>query len=774
MSPIRSRKHATRPEAHLARSIGASLVAGLALGASFSAIAADASADDKETLDRVKVYGARTKRYAGESSSAKFTQTLVDTTQTVNVIGNDLFNEQGATSLTDALRNSPGVGTFYAGENGNTSTGDAIYLRGFDTSGNIFVDGVRDLGAVSRDVFNIDQIEVTKGPAGTDTGRSSPTGSINLVTKRANLRDAKSASLSIGSDSQLRGVADINHRLGEGTALRVNLMAQDSDVPGRDRVNNSRWGVGASLGFGLDGPTRTHLDVLHVKQDNIPDGWVPTIGLPGYSSPDPTRPFLSSAAPVDSTNFYGTASDFDHVTADMATLRVEHMTDGGAQLRNITRWGRTSQEYMLTSFTATAANLKTPNPADPSTWTLARSNPTFKDQANSIVTNQTSLVMHFGDGFLRQDLSTGLEFVHETLNQRGVAPRAGTAWPAANLYNPDPNVTGLIADRNGADSHGRVNTVAAYAFDTISFGTQWQINGGLRVDRYESKYRNARACIAVTTPTSSAPQCNGAALGTVLPYLDTTDSDTLLNWKIGALYKPTAGSSVYANYALSYQPPGGSTLELSGASNSANNPGYEPQKATTAEVGAKWNLSDDALLLTAALYDTRIENEVVLDPSVNAYYQNGEKRVRGIELSAVGQITSKWWVSTGFTTMDSKVTAGPHVTADGSQQLAYTPKHAFTAWTTYRFDNGLTLGGGARYTGEMKRGTDAAIGTPAFTEAYWVFDAVATYAFNDAVDVRLNLYNLADSDYVAAINKSGYRYTPGQPRSALLTFNVRF
>src|SRR3546814_1746452 len=75
--------------------------------------------------------------------SPKFTQPLVDTTQTIQVIGSDLFNEQGATTLTEALRNSPGVGTFYVGENGNTTTGDAVYMRGFDTSGSIFVDGIR-------------------------------------------------------------------------------------------------------------------------------------------------------------------------------------------------------------------------------------------------------------------------------------------------------------------------------------------------------------------------------------------------------------------------------------------------------------------------------------------------------------------------------------------------------------------------------------------------------------------------------------------------------
>ncbi|MGH8073407.1 MAG: TonB-dependent receptor domain-containing protein, partial [Lysobacter sp.] len=110
----------------------------------------------------------------------------------------------------------------------------------------------------------------------------------------------------------------------------------------------------------------------------------------------------------------------------------------------------------------------------------------------------------------------------------------------------------------------------------------------------------------------------------------------------------------------------------------------------------------------------------------------------------------------------------------GSTDLAYTPSSAFTAWTTYAFASGLTLGGGARYSGEMKRGNDGAVGTPAFTEDYWVVDAVASYAINDNLALRLNLYNLLDEDYVAAINKSGYRYTPGAPRSAMLSASFSF
>ena len=141
---------------------------------------------------------------------------------------------------------------------------------------------------------------------------------------------------------------------------------------------------------------------------------------------------------------------------------------------------------------------------------------------------------------------------------------------------------------------------------------------------------------------------------------------------------------------------------------------------------------------------------------------------------ATGSITEAWSVSAGFTTMDAKVLEGPAVSNDGTAVLSYTPDKAFTAWTTYVFPSGLTIGGGARYSGEMKRGRDGAIGTPAFVEDYWVFDAVASYPVNDSLTLRLNANNVFDEAYVAGINKSGYRYSPGAPRNFLLTATFRF
>lgn len=797
MSPIQRRKHAVRPGASSATSalpsaalpaplpLAAALMAGLALATPFAAAAQEAiaatagaaggpSADDQvRTLGKVDVVGTAPKRYtADKAESPKFTQPLVDTTQTVNVIGADLFTEQGATTLTDALRNSAGVGTFFAGENGNTTTGDTVFMRGFDSSSSIFVDGVRDLGSVSRDVFNLEQVEVTKGPAGTDNGRSAPTGAINLVSKQPILEDAASATLTYGTSAQRRATADWNQVIGKGAALRLNLMAQDGGVPGRDTLERKRWGIAPSLAFGLGTSTRTTLNLLHIDQDNLPDGGVPTIGLPGYSTPDPARPQIGEAPRVDPSNFYGTLSDHDDVAVDMATLRVEHDFANGASLRNTTRWGRNEQDYLLTSFMLSRdpARFQTPDLDDPSTWLVARSLPTFKDQRNTILANQTNLLLHFGgDGRVQHDLSTGVELTREELRTWGHAAVAGTAWTPANLYDPDPHAVGLETERNGTGGEGRTDTAAAYAFDTMKVGERWQFNVGARVDRYTTDFGNTVVC-----GSRNAPACGSLPAGTPVPGVDASDSDTLVSWKAGALYKPAENGSLYANYAISQQPPGGGSLELSASANNANNPVFDPQEARTAEIGTKWNLFGEGLLLTAALYDTRVLNEIVQDPVDTKYYQTGEKRVRGIEITAAGNLTDAWSVSAGFTTMDTDVVEGPAMAADGSAGLTYTPRNAFTAWTTYRVGNGLSLGGGARYSGGLHRGTDGAIGTPAYTASYWVFDAVASYDLSERVSLRLNLNNLFDEDYVAAINKSGYRYTPGAPRSAMLTASFRF
>lgn len=469
------------------------------------------------TLPEVKVESAGDAGYkAGTVSSPKFTQPLLDTPQTISIVKEQVLREQAASTLTEALRNTPGASTFFLGENGNTSTGDAIYMRGFDSSSSIFVDGVRDLGAVSHDVFNIQQVEVVKGPAGTDNGRTAPTGAINLVSKQPTLENSFAASLGAGSASYKRGTVDWNKALETypGAAFRLNVMSEDSGVAGRDLVKNKRWGIAPSLALGLNSPTRVFLNYLHVTQDNVPDGGVPTIGLPGYTSPDALalsnrRPFLNSAGRVNSSSFYGTTSDFAKVEMDMVTARIEHDFASGTKLRNTTRFGRTHNDYRLTAFmgggfpatgalTAASALLATPNPNDPSTWTVTRNLPTNVNQTNKIVVNQTSLTTTVNTGSVQHDLAAGLELSREEQSNlgyygQGFASVGNTyapagSMPAANLYNPNPNVSGFNRIANGAWSKGVTNTVAAYLFDTAKLSPQWQITGGVRVDRFKTDF----------------------------------------------------------------------------------------------------------------------------------------------------------------------------------------------------------------------------------------------------------------------------------------------
>jgi len=744
--------------------------------------AADPGADAAERRQNphaVHITGERENDYKAErAGSAKYTEALVDTPQTVIAIKRELFEQQGATTLTEALQNTPGVGTFFLGENGNTNTGDAIYMRGFDTSGSLFVDGIRDIGSISRDVFNIEQIDVLKGPAGTDTGRGAPTGSINLNTKQPLSRNMANATLTAGNEHRRRGSADINRVLGGGAALRLNLLDQDNGIPGRDVARNKRWGVAPSLAFGLDGPTRLYLNYLHVKQDNRPDGGVPTVGLPGYTSPDTRRPFLTDADPVDPRNFYGSLADFDHVKADMFTAIVDHEFSPRLRLRNTSRYGKTRQLYMLSAFMGSSANIITsPDPvapatvrypgvvtADPSTWLLLRTNRTIKDQDNTVLANQTTLSAEFETGLLRHTLVGGLDLSDE--KQKNWSYNGGGTLLPANLYSPDPAspLSGLNLVRSGARTQGQSTTQSGYLLDTIKIGDKWLLGASVRLDHFDVEYDSITLSTLAANPR--------LPVGTQIPT-HVELSDQLVSGKLSVLYKPTENSSVYALWANSKQPPG-SNLVLSTSGSSASNPIFDPQVSITTEVGAKWDLLRHKLALNAALYRTVVKNEVEQDPVDLQYYQTGRKRVQGVELSVTGELARNWLLNAGYTHMDTSVESGRLITAGGANALTYTPKNAFTSWTTYTLPFGLKIGGGVRYSGKLLRGTDGAIGTPAYAEDYWVVDAMAAYRINRYVDLQLNVYNLGDKRYVAAINKSGYRYTPGAPRWGSLTANFHF
>lgn len=745
------------------------LFTGLCIGIS-PAAALGADNSGKKSDDTLVVEARTPSLYAPNASAdPKFTRPLADTTRTLTVIPDQVIKDQGVTNLTDALKNVPGVGAFYAGENGSSTTGDAVYMRGVDTSNSIYVDGIRDIASVTRDTFNTQQVEVIKGPSGTDYGRSAPSGSINMISKQPRLDTGLDASVSAGSAWMRRGTLDYNQAINDSAAFRLNLMGEKTHDAARDNIQNERYGVAPSLALGLDTATRLYVNYLHVHQNNTPDGGIPTVGLPGYSAPSAAYAALNNSGKVATSNYYGTDSDFDKSTTDSATLRFEHDLSDNTTLRNTTRWSRVKQEYLLTAVMGGASNITAPNPNDVGSWRWSRLANT-KDISNRILTNQTNITSKFATGSVGHDVSAGIEFTRENQTTYGVN---ALTPPAVNIYHPISSISIGGLDRNGANANGQTDTFGIYAFDTLAITPDFELNGGIRLDNYHTEYDSATACGGTGRGALACPA--GVARNTPVTTVDTAKSGNLVNWKAGALYRLTEQGNLYVNYAISQQPPGGSSFALAagGSGNSANRTDFKPQKAKSSEVGTKWQVLDKRLLLNAALFRTDIENEVDANDD-GTYSQTGKKRVEGYELSATGNITPDWEIIAGYTMQHASVREGASVAQDGSSALAYTPKHAFTLWTNYQATDALSVGAGARYVGSLRRGSDGAVGTPDHTEGYWVADAKLGYKVNNNLDLQLNVYNLFDTNYVASINKSGYRYHPGEPRTFLLTANVHF
>nr|WP_315473530.1 TonB-dependent siderophore receptor [uncultured Rhodoferax sp.] len=688
---------------------------------------------------------------ADKSANPKITQPLLDTPKTIQVIKKETLAEQGAITLMEALRNTPGI-TMQLGENGNTSAGDTFQLRGASLQQSTFVDGIRDLGAVTRDTFNLESVEVVKGAAGAETGRGAATGYINLISKQAHLGDESSVSATVGTADKKRASVDLNRQLSETSAVRINATTQDSGVDGRSTVKNKGQGLGLSYVDGLGTPTRIHLFSQHIRQNNIPDGGIPSIGFEGFYN---ATAAVQNAAKVNRSNYYGSINDYEKVTADMVTAKVEHDLGQGTTIRNVTRWGQNNMDRVMTGInTITATNVN-----DPSSWTISRSRQGV-DQVNSIFANQTSMNTGFNALGMEHTLAAGVELM---LERQENTTRTSVGTSVANLYNPNANdlmpsvVTGATASTNNPNpalsTKGETSTVGLYVFDNAKINEQFSINAGMRVDRYKLATRNI--------------MLNQARVA-----LD--DERTLLNWSIGGVYKPAPNGSIYASYADSKTPPGGNNFQLSATATDQANAALDPQTTKTVEIGSKWELLNKRLNVAAALFQSVNDGQTTIDPVTNASVQHGKTEVKGIELSAVGQLTNFWQISAGLAkTQTRQIDQRSATTVTDS--VRWSPDLTATLWTSYQLDK-LTMGVGARHVSEQKRlVTDSTAATPMPSiPAYTVFDMMVSYKLAKNTNLQFNVYNLFDKEYLGTLNNGGTRLALGAPRSATLTAVYNF
>jgi catecholate siderophore receptor len=304
-------------------------------------------AQTSEQLPEVRVEGRATSDFQVRTSvSDKFTAPLLDTPKSVTVIPTAVIAQTGATSLTEALRTVPGI-TIGAGEGGNP-VGDNLFIRGYNAQTDTYVDGIRDTGSASREIFALEQVEVVKGPNSAYGGRSSAGGGVNLVSKTAKAENFNNATVGIGSAQYRRVTADLNRTIGNDAAVRLNLMGHDTHVAGRNEIHGDRWGVAPTVTFGLTGPTRVSIGYYHMESSELPDTGIP------FNNPFTTGPNVAkngNGTPIDvpRDSYYGLLNrDFRDTQTDIGTIDVKHDLGNGLTVRNVTRYGRNSNDYVWT------------------------------------------------------------------------------------------------------------------------------------------------------------------------------------------------------------------------------------------------------------------------------------------------------------------------------------------------------------------------------------------------------------------------------------------
>lgn len=741
-----NKPHASEPTCDLAGRV--STLTALLLAHGLAATAARAQSLDADLSPFGAADGEPVKlpEYAveGERSAApaspKFTVPVRDIPQTITVIPQSVMEEQAATSLRDVLRNTPGI-TFRAGEGGN-APGDNLFIRGFEARGDIFVDGVRDNGLYSRDTFNIDRIEVAKGPSSSVNGRGSTGGTINLVTKTPQATAFSTAALALGTDEYARGTLDLNQPLrSDGDdALRLNAMWMDAAVPGRDVTERKSWGIAPSLALGLGKLARATASYQHLEQNNIPD-----YGLPAAAATTPE---------IAWSNFYGLEQrDYEDIESDVATVQLEVKPAAGFTLRNLTRYGSNRRDSVVTAPRLAQAPYATTPP------TIARRNDVkYQDRSDEMLANLTNLTARFVTGSLQHSLAAGLEFSREKSLSYGRTRTPASADPVdmqqpTDLFHPTPGDTPTdSAARNGSSNEGIGRTTALYAFDTVSLSERWQVTGSLRWDNFDASYRSVAA--------------DGTAAG-----FDRTDR--MLSWQAGLVWKPAANGNVYLGAATSFNPSadGNQGIVLSDGSTSVNNANLEPEKNRSVELGTKWDLAGERLAVTAAVFRTEKTNARTRSASDEPYVLAGKQRVDGVELGLSGRVTDAWAVFGGYAHMNGTV-VDSLATAENDHELQYTPEDSFNLWTTYQLTPAFSLGAGAQYSGRYYYSNTATPDSIPPETSYWLWSATAAWTANEHLTLRLNVTNLADERYV----ERGYaaHFTPGAARQAILTANLRF
>ena len=651
----------------------------------------------------------------------------LDTPQSLTVVTEKLMTEQGNTRLEDALKNVPGI-TLNSGE--GAARGDTVNLRGFSAFNDFFLDGIRDAAVYTRDSFNLQSVEVVKGPSATLFGRGSTGGAINQVSKAPFLEPVDVVTANLGTNSLYRVTADVNQPIADTSAVRMNVMGESSQVADRDFVRNRRWGFAPSASFGIGTPDTLTLAYLHQQENNVPDTGIPFVD---------GRP-----ADVPRENYYGLTANSVVTKDDIATARYTHDFSQDLMVSDTLRYA-----HYFFSWNASMPNFggNIPTPTTPLDDILVGRDQPASTGVQSNLTEQLDLTGRFETGFIKHTVTAGFEWARQTLDlNRLVNPfNSNNNWiPETPLLNPNPWETQPV-EGVSSEQDTVAHSTSFYVTDTLSLGQYFDLIAGGRYDRFSADYNQLTVA-------------SGARL-----LLDHTDR--LGSPRAALIFKPTPLQTYYVSFGTSFDP---SAEALSLTTKTAN---LGPVKGKTYEVGTKDQLLDGQLLVTGAIFHTVVDNAQTNDPeNPTITVLNGDQRVNGFETSVSGYLTKHLEIFAGYTYLDGKTLSSGNAAYVG-EPLQNVAKNALNLWTEYEFTEAWEAGVGGNWLD--KRYAD--FGGTTTVPGYVVWNAMVSYKVSKNFALQLNGLNLFNKLYWDApyyTSAAENHVIPGAGRSGMLSIRM--
>ncbi|PTR09313.1 catecholate siderophore receptor [Novosphingobium sp. GV055] len=725
------------------------------------------------------------------AESPKYVRPLLDTPQTVTVVGRAVIEAQNLLSLKDALSILPGI-TLGAGEGGG-GYGDSINLRGQSANTDIQIDGVRDSAQYSRsDLFNIEQVEVTNGANSVFSGSGSIGGTVNLVSKRPKDETSTTVQGGVGTANYWRGTVDSNWQLGSEVAVRLNAMGHSADVPGRDFEYSRRWGVAPSVKFGLTGDTSLTLLYLHQRDKNIPQ-----YGVPYYAVYGGLLPGASYAGYYGYKNY-----DRQEQTVDQATAILDHRFSDAVSIRNLARYQKVKQDtfvdppqgaWCLANGTlANSTGAATACSSTQAAGTFYPSGPRglFRLTDTSIWYDQVDLSAKVSTFGLEHTLALGAAYSQEdydVVSGNGLRNANGTTptLDAINIANPNAIYTGPVNYITTAIAHGSTRNIALYAFDAVKLGGGFEVNGGIRWENNRARYRSDTLAVSGAV-TTGAPQNN---------------TDDLFSYRLGLVYKPVANASLYVAYGNSKTPASSTVRSGCGVTSTTllGDPcNVAPQTAVNFELGGKVDLAQGKLQLTASVFRNERTNYPVAanDPLVGTTnVLDGRSQVDGVSLGLSGKITPAWTIFANAMYLDGVIkqsisnycknhlgatqtlpTGGtvtcPTSDVQAGNPVTNTPRWSGSLYTSYHLPFGLEVGYGLTYQGSWYLTNST--GAPMYKAPSYLTHRISLgYKLDNGLSAQINVQNLTDEKYYTSIRNNGWA-VPGEGRSAVLTLGYAF